>query len=102
MHDRSAATDPTKVPAACEIRSHPGATSADPVQDSLTQAGLRANAHNFSRTFSMTLWYAVAILVVFFLGMFALPRRVKARDLAGELSALERAGAEADHEYAVR
>jgi hypothetical protein len=55
----------------------------------LTRAGVQANAHNFARTFSVTLWYAVGILIVVFLGLFALPRRVRARDLDAELSALE-------------
>jgi len=57
------------------------------------------NAHNFSRTFGVTLWYGIGILVAVFLGLFALPRRVKPPDLAaemaraaGEPSALQRSG----------
>jgi EmrB/QacA subfamily drug resistance transporter len=90
VHDRSAATDPTKMPASCQIESaQPGSPPADHAQELLTRAGEQANAHNFSRTFSITLWYAVGILIVVFLGLFALPRRVRARDLDAELSALE-------------
>jgi EmrB/QacA subfamily drug resistance transporter len=87
VHDRSAATDPTKVPASCQLGSaQPGSSQ---VQELLTRAGVQANAHNFARTFSVTLWYAVGILLVVFLGLFALPRRVRSRDLDAELSALE-------------
>jgi EmrB/QacA subfamily drug resistance transporter len=87
VHDRSAATDPTKVPASCQLGSaQPGSSQ---VQELLTRAGVQANAHNFARTFSVTLWYAVGILIVVFLGLFALPRRVRSRDLDAELSALE-------------
>jgi EmrB/QacA subfamily drug resistance transporter len=90
VHDRSAATDPTKVPASCQLGSaQPGARSAGQAQELLTRAGVQANAHNFSRTFSITLWYAVGILIVVFLGLFALPRRVRPRDLDAELSTLE-------------
>lgn len=93
VHDRSSATDPTKVPAGCQAgpgqRGQAGPLPADQVQELLTRAGLEANAHNFARTFSVTLWYAVGILIVVFLGLFALPRRVRARDLDAELSALE-------------
>jgi len=91
VHDRSSATDPTKVPTSCQAgsgqRSQAGPLPPDQVQELLTRAGLEANAHNFARTFSVTLWYAVGILIVVFLGLFALPRRVRARDLDAELSA---------------
>jgi EmrB/QacA subfamily drug resistance transporter len=90
VHDRSAATDPTKVPASCQLRSgQPGPLSADQVQQVLSRAGLQANAQNFARSFSVTLWYAAGILLVVFLGLFALPRRVRARDLDAELSAFD-------------
>jgi EmrB/QacA subfamily drug resistance transporter len=90
VQDRSAATDPTEVPASCQAGSaQPGSPPPDQVQELLTRAGVQANAHNFSRTFGVTLWYAVGILLVVFLGLFALPRRVQARDLDAELSALE-------------
>ena len=55
----------------------------------LVRAGEQANAHNFARTVSITLWYAVGILLVVFLGLFALLRQVQARDLDAELSTLE-------------
>jgi hypothetical protein len=47
-----------------------------------------AYAQNFARTFSITLWYAVGILLVVLLGLLPLPGRVRARDLDAELSAL--------------
>ncbi len=90
VHDRSAATDPTKVPASCQVTAaQPESPAATQVQGVLVRAGEQANAHNFARTFSITLWYAVGILLVVFLGLFAFPREVQARDLDAELSALE-------------
>ncbi len=87
VRDRSAATDPTEIPASCELEpSVSTSPAADEVRQMLTQAGALANAHNFSRTFSFTLWYAAGILVIVFVGLFALPRRVRARDLDAELS----------------
>ena len=68
VRDRSAATDPTVVPAACAGQS-PQALGA-------------ANAHNFARTFAITLWYDAAVLVLVFLGLFALPKQVKVREPA--------------------
>jgi len=50
----------------------------------LTRAGLLANAHNFSRTFSATLWYAVGTLIVVFVGLFALPRGLRLHDPAAD------------------
>jgi hypothetical protein len=89
VHERPAATDPTKVPDSCQVPN--GQPGADQLQQMLTGAGLPANAHNFSRTFGVTLWYGVGLLVVVCLGIFALPRKVRAaRDLDAELAALER------------
>jgi MFS family permease len=91
VHDRSAATDPTKIPASCQNGSAQwGPIPANEVQALFTRAGEQANAHNFSRTFSVTLWYAAGIMIVVFLGLFALPRQVRPRDLDAELSAVER------------
>lgn len=92
VHDRSAATDPTKVPASCQLGS---ARPAPPSQRAelralLTRAGQQANAHNFARTFSATLWYAAGILIAVFLGLFALPRRVRPQDLGAGPPAAER------------
>lgn len=88
VRDRSAATDPAEVPASCQVPS--GQPQANQLQQVLTSAGLQANARNFARTFSITLWYGVGLLVVVFLGIFALPRRVRdARDLDAELAALQ-------------
>jgi hypothetical protein len=83
VHDRSAATDPTKVPASCQPRPLPGASPRQlaEVQAALTSEGLQANAYNFSRTFSITLWYAAGMLVVMLFGMFGLPRQVRIRGL---------------------
>jgi EmrB/QacA subfamily drug resistance transporter len=93
VHDRSAATNPTRVPASCQTRSVratlPPAQRAQ-LPTLLTRAGQQANAHNFARTFSATLWYAAAFLLVVFLGLFALPRRARPRDLDAELPAAER------------
>jgi EmrB/QacA subfamily drug resistance transporter len=92
VHDRSAATDPTQVPASCQTSSAaPGLPAAQQreLQALLTRAGQLANAHNFARTFSATLWYVAGALVAVFLGLFALPRRVRFRDLDAELAASE-------------
>jgi EmrB/QacA subfamily drug resistance transporter len=70
VHDRSAATDPTVMPPSCR----PGGGDLAEV---LTRAGVDANAHNFSRTFGVTLWYPAALLVLVFVGMFALPHRMR-------------------------
>jgi hypothetical protein len=78
VHDRSAATDPTVSPAGCRTADAAPAQ----VRQVLAGAGAAANAHNFARTFGGTLWYAIALLVVVFLGLFALPRRVRPHDPA--------------------
>ncbi|WP_433756910.1 MFS transporter [Nocardia sp. CA-135398] len=72
VHDRSAATDPTAIPSSCQ--SAPG--QPDALAQALTKAGLEANAHNMSRTFAQTLWWAVGILIAVAAGAFALPRRL--------------------------
>jgi MFS family permease len=76
VHDRSAAADPTVPPASCRTAE----AAPERVRQVLAGAGAAANAYNFARTFGDTLWYAVGILVVVFLGLFALPRRVRPRD----------------------
>jgi MFS family permease len=86
VRDRSAATDPTEIPASCQAGSPPPGAPADQLPELLTRAGEQANAYNFSRTFGITLWYAAGVLVVVFLGLFALPRRVRERDLDAELA----------------
>jgi len=92
VHDRSAATDPIKVPPSCQTRpaqpALPAAQQRD-LQALLTSAGQQANAHNFARTFSATLWYVAGAIVVVFLGLFALPRRVRAQDTDTRLPAAE-------------
>jgi EmrB/QacA subfamily drug resistance transporter len=86
VQERSAATDPTEVPASCRAGSAlPGQPSASQVQGVLIRAGMQANAHNFSRTFTIILWYAAGILVLVFLAMFGLPRHARPRDLDAEL-----------------
>jgi hypothetical protein len=47
------------------------------VQRTLTQASLRANAHNFVGSFRYTLWYGVATMIAVFLGIFSLPERLR-------------------------
>jgi hypothetical protein len=74
VQDRSAATDPTTIPPSCQAVS------------ALASAGERANSYNFTRTFGFTLWYAVGMLVLVLIGLFALPRRVRTRDLDAELA----------------
>jgi EmrB/QacA subfamily drug resistance transporter len=92
VRDRSSATDPTQTPPSCrpgpdrQGPDRPGALPADQVQGVLARAAEQANAHNFARTFGITLWYAIGVLLAVFLGLFALPRRVRARDLAAELA----------------
>ena len=85
VQERSAATDPTEIPASCRADSSQFGPAGGQVQEVLTRAGLQANAHNFSRSFGITLWYAVGIMILVFLGMFALPRRVRAVSLEAEL-----------------
>lgn len=61
VHDRSAATDPTKIPPSRHTRAPlPGQRSARQIPTWL----VRQNAHNFARTFSITLWYAAGTLIV--------------------------------------
>jgi hypothetical protein len=94
VQDRSAATDPTEVPASCQVRSvqpAPPPAQRAGLQALLTRAGLQANAHNFARTFTATLWYAAGTLVAVFLGLLALPRRVRSQDTDTGLAAAERA-----------
>jgi EmrB/QacA subfamily drug resistance transporter len=83
VHDRSAATDPTKVPASCNAVSNvaTGTPRGGQARGLLLLAERRANTHNFARTFSTTLWFAFAILSLVFLAMFTLPKRVHLRDL---------------------
>ena len=92
VHDRSAATDPTAVPASCQASSAALALPAaqqQELQTLLARAGQQANAHNFARTFSATMWYAAGALGAVFLGLFALPRRVRAQDADTGLPAAE-------------
>ncbi len=48
-------------------------------------------AHNFARTFAIVLGYGAGLLVLVCLGMLALPRRMRHRDLDAELLAAQRA-----------
>src|SRR5215813_15640333 len=48
-----------------------------------------ANADNFARTFTATLWYAAGTLVAVFLGLLALPRRARPQDTVAGLPAAE-------------
>lgn len=56
-----------------------------------TSAVHLASTHDFSRAFSLSLWYPVGILGVFFAGLFALPRQVRTRDLDAEMQASDAA-----------
>lgn len=88
IQDRSAATDPTEEPASCQTDSLPPGVPVDRLEQLLTDVGLEANAHNFSRTFGLTLWYATGILILVFIGVFALPHQLKMGYLEAELAAL--------------
>lgn len=90
VQERSAATDPTDIPASCQPPpAAPGQPPPAQLQEILTRAGLQANAYNFSRAFGTTLWYAAGVMILVLLGLFALPHRMRARDLDAELSALD-------------
>jgi EmrB/QacA subfamily drug resistance transporter len=96
VHDWSAATDPTEMPASCQSPpDQAGTPQANQLQELLTQAGDQANAHNFARTFAIALWYGFGMLILVFIGLFALPRQVRARDLDAELAAIEEQRVEA-------
>ncbi|WP_020672336.1 MFS transporter [Amycolatopsis nigrescens] len=86
VQDRSAATDPTEIPPSCQFGTAAPGPQGDRLQQLLTEAGLEANAHNFARTFSLTMWYSAGMLALVFLGMFGLSRTARARDLDAELS----------------
>ncbi|MBV8182190.1 MAG: MFS transporter [Mycobacterium sp.] len=73
VRERSAAADPTQIPASC--RPRPNTPPA--VQRLLTHAGLQANAHNFVGSFDCTLWCGVATMITVFLGIFGLPERLR-------------------------
>jgi EmrB/QacA subfamily drug resistance transporter len=73
IQERSAASDPTQIPSSCR----PRADTPPAVQRILTQASLRANAHNFVDSFGYTLWYGVATMIVVFLGILGLPERLR-------------------------
>jgi hypothetical protein len=89
VHERSAATDPTRVPAVCRATTGQTPETAE-VQQALARAGVAANAHNFARTFGIFLGYAAGLLVLVCLGMLTLPRRMRHRDLDAELRAAQR------------
>jgi EmrB/QacA subfamily drug resistance transporter len=79
--DRSSAPDPTATPASCQalagqsIRLSPELAAR--VARDVTDAGRQANGKNFAHAFDASLWLAIAILILVFLGMFALPRQVR-------------------------
>ncbi|KRV49556.1 multidrug MFS transporter [Wenjunlia vitaminophila] len=88
VRERSASHDPTEVPESCLASAEGGPAR---LGELLEKAGEEANAHNFSRSFSLTLWWGVGIQVLVFLGMFALPRHVR--------TGLEAVPAEAEEEH---
>lgn len=81
VHDRSAATDPTQLPASCL----PDPTQPE-ITELLTRAGVQANAHNFAHTFAATLWYAAGALILLLLGMLGLPHHARPGDLETQRS----------------
>ncbi|RMI28712.1 MFS transporter [Nocardia stercoris] len=78
VHDRSAAADPTVVPASCRVQ--PAGPGAGTVADILTRASRKANADNFSRTFGYTLCWEIGLLALVALGFLALPRDARPAD----------------------
>lgn len=84
IQDRSSATDPTAIPASCDElgaqASQLEPAVAAQVARHIAEASTEANGTNFVRSFSVALWYGIAILILVFLCMFALPRRVKVAD----------------------
>jgi hypothetical protein len=89
VQERSAATDPARVPAVCRVTLARG-PATPVVRQTLARAGLQANAHNFARTFAIVLGYAAGLLVLVGLGMLALPRRMRHRDSGAEQIASQR------------
>ncbi|MET8429533.1 MFS transporter [Nocardia sp. NPDC004860] len=82
VHDRSAGTNPTETPASCQAIQGPSTQPGKPdrVAEILSDAGKKASAENFSRTFGLTLWWGVGILAAVFAGFFAVPRRAEHHD----------------------
>lgn len=84
LHDRSAAKDPTSTPPSCatleaEARQV-SPQAAGPVSHALQQRSVKANGSNFSWSFDVTLVAEAGILILVFLGMFSLPRKVRDDD----------------------
>jgi EmrB/QacA subfamily drug resistance transporter len=81
VKDRSSASDPTANPASCQaLTSQSSKLSPDlaaQVTRDVTDAGVEANGRNFAHALDASLWLAIGILILVFLGMFALPRQVR-------------------------
>ena len=85
IHDRTAATDPTAVPASCKKDPQQmglDATTASKVNAILTTSGQSAAGEDFWRAFGVTLVWMIADLLLVFLGMFALPKALREIDPA--------------------
>ncbi|MGH7238653.1 MAG: MFS transporter, partial [Candidatus Saccharimonadales bacterium] len=80
---QASSSDPSKTPKGCE---QPAATS--PVQKRIGQAAAtaatKANQKNFSHSFSITVYYDLALLFIAFLVSLLLPRHLKHPEAAGE------------------
>jgi EmrB/QacA subfamily drug resistance transporter len=89
VKDRSSATDPTATPPSCQaLASQSARLSPDlaaQVSRDVTDAGVEANGKNFAHSLDASLWFAIGILILVFLGMFALPRQVRVLE-EGELA----------------
>jgi EmrB/QacA subfamily drug resistance transporter len=81
LHDRLAAADPTVTPASCRITGPAGAARPLPAATArvLARAGGPATRRDFTATLERTLWFQVAVFVLSFLLMLALPRRTGRR-----------------------
>jgi EmrB/QacA subfamily drug resistance transporter len=81
VEDRSSATDPTANPASCQALAGQSARLspdlAARVSRDVTDAGVEANGTNFAHALDASLWLGIGILILVFLGMFALPRQVR-------------------------
>ncbi|MFC9996424.1 MFS transporter [Nocardia sp. NPDC127526] len=84
VRDRSAEVDPSAVPDSCRTGD------GDPaLARTLAEAGLEANAVNFSHTFDFTLKWGIGLMALMCLGFLALPRDARFESHEAELADAE-------------
>lgn len=71
FHDRAGSRDPSSLPASCQLRPGRNAAAVGRVLSTAAQEGLK---ENFSHGFEAALGYELAIFVLVFLLVFALPK----------------------------